>query len=138
MITGFTISKVEGNIESFEALQRQRYPRINYNMKDMEGSGEKLKAVYEFEAVYYDGDAKDAKTIGGLKIHGTVEIKDTKESVASIIKTWKDTGVPPKKVSEEIVESLNFRCGATGTLVAYALGLIPPLVVPKINIEEKK
>lgn len=138
MITGFTISRVEGSIQSFEALQRQRYPKINYNMKDMEGSGEKLKATYEFEATYSDGEGKDAKTIGGLKIQGTVEMKDTKENVASIVKAWKETGVPPKRISEELVESLNFRCGATGTLVAYALGLIPPLVVPKINIEEKK
>ena len=41
-------------------------------------------------------------------------------------------------LAEEIINGLNFRCSATGTLVAYSLGLIPPLVISTTKIQEQK
>lgn len=138
MITGFTVSKVEGHIESADALTKQRFPKLNYNIDSVSGSAEKLKINYEFSATYFDSDAKDAKSIGELKLGGAVEVKDTKENVSSILKKWNDSHMLPPQLAEEILNSLNFRCGATGTLIAYSLGLIPPLVLAATKIEEKK
>ena len=138
MITGFTVSKVEGRIDSAEALARQRFPKLNYNIDSVSGNSDKLKVNYEFSATYYDSDAKDAKSIGELKLGGVVELKDTKDNVTSILKKWNDSHMLPPQLAEEILNSLNFRCGATGTLVAYSLGLIPPLVISTTKIEDKK
>ena len=46
--------------------------------------------------------------------------------------------VLPVQLAEEIINGLNFRCSATGTLVAYSLGLIPPLVISTTKIQEHR
>jgi hypothetical protein len=85
-----------------------------------------------------DGDARDAKSVGSIKLKGTVEASDSKEAVTSIVENWTKTKRLPAQMEEEILNGLNFRCGATGTLVAYSLGLIPPIVVSSIKIQEQK
>ncbi len=140
MITGFIISKVEGRVDSVEGLGRQRFPRLNYNFDKLTAEADILKLDYEFTASYFDGDAnsKTAKSIGELKLSGVIEIKDTKEAVASITKKWNESHTLPSELAEEVLNSLNFRCGATGTLVAYSLGLIPPIVISQTKIQDKK
>ena len=45
----------------------------------------------------------------------------------------------PTQMAEELINSLNFRVhSATGTLVAYSIGLIPPMVVSTTKIQEPK
>ncbi len=44
----------------------------------------------------------------------------------------------PTKIAEEIINGLNFRCSASGTLVAYSLGLIPPLVISATRVQEQE
>ena len=138
MITGFTILGVEGKIDSSDALLRQRFPRLNVNLEKVEQNGEKINVAYSFAADYHDGDAKDAKKVGHIKLSGMVEVTESKDQMSSIMKKWNDTHMLPVQLAEEIINGLNFRCGATGTLVAYSLGLIPPLVVSATKIQEQK
>jgi len=138
MITGFTILGVEGKIDSSDSLLKQRFPRLNVNLDKVETSGEKLNVSYSFDADYLDGEAKDAKKIGHIKLSGIVEVSESKETISSIMKKWNDTHMLPMQLAEEIINGLNFRCGATGTLVAYSLGLIPPLVISTTKIQEQK
>jgi hypothetical protein len=137
MITGFTISKIEGKIEAGE-LAKQRFPKLNISLDSVNSDGAKIKVNYTFIADYFDSDAKDAKSIGQLKLGGLVEISESKENTANIMKRWQDKKTLPVDVAEEIINGLNFRCSATGTLVAYALGLIPPLVISTTKIQEGK
>ncbi len=137
-LAGFAISKTEGSISSPEALLKQRYPRLNYNFASVDAASDTLKIGYEFSAAYFDGDAESAKKIGELKLSGTVELKDSKDSVSAVAKRWKDNKTLPPEVAEMVLDNLNFRCGAAATLMAYSLGLIPPLVISKTKIEEKK
>jgi hypothetical protein len=137
-ITGFTISSVEGKIESADSLSKQRFPKLNINLDSVSPEGNKIKVNYSFIADYFDGDGKDAKSVGRLKLGGTVEISETKEAAQAIMKRWGEKKTLPVDVAEEIINGLNFRCSATGTLVAYALGLIPPLVISTTRIEEQK
>ncbi len=136
MITGFTISTVEGKIESVEALNKQRFPKLNINIDNVTSDGAKLKVTYSFVADYFDSDAKDAKSVGQLKLGGSVEVSESKDTVSSIMKKWNEKKTLPVDIAEEIINGLNFRCSATGTLVAYALGLIPPLVISATRIQE--
>jgi len=137
MITGFTISNIEGKIEAGE-LAKQRFPRLNISLDSVNSDGGKIKINYTFIADYFDSDAKDAKSVGQLKLGGLVELSESKENTASIMKRWQDKKTLPVDVAEEIINGLNFRCSATGTLVAYALGLIPPLVISTTKIQEGK
>jgi hypothetical protein len=138
MITGFTILGVEGKIESSDSLLKQRFPRLNVNLDKVESAGEKINVSYSFDAAYHDGEAKDSKRIGHIKLSGIVEVSESKDTAASIMKKWNDTHMLPVQLAEEIINGLNFRCGATGTLVAYSLGLIPPLVISTTKIQEQK
>ncbi len=138
MITGFTISTVEGKIESVDSLTQQRFPKLNISLDNVSAEGTKMKIAYTFIAEYMDGDAKDSKKVGNLKLGGVVELTESKENIASIQKRWSEKRTLPVDVAEEIINGLNFRCSATGTLVAYALGLIPPLVISTTKITEQK
>jgi hypothetical protein len=138
MITGFSILSVEGTIASADALKMQRFPKFNIDIDKVAMDGAKLKVGYSFTADYTDSDAKDAKSVGSIKLKGAVEVSDSKEAMASIVDNWTKTHRLPTQMEEEILNGLNFRCGATGTLVAYSLGLIPPIVVSSIKIQEQK
>jgi len=138
MITGFSILNVEGKINSSEALSKQRFPKLNINIDKVSGEGTKLNVEYSFQADYHEGEGKDSKRVGHIKLVGVVEVTESKEESASILKKWNTDHVLPVTLAEEIINGLNFRCSATGTLVAYSLGLIPPLVISTTKIQEQK
>jgi hypothetical protein len=138
MITGFSILDVEGKIDSAQALSRQRFPKLNINIEKVEASGEKVNITYSFLAEYNDGDSKDSKKLGHIKLGGVVEMTEGKDAAASVLKKWNAEHMLPTNMAEELINSLNFRCSATGTLVAYSIGLIPPMVVSTTKIQEPK
>ena len=136
MITGFSILNVEGKIDSTAALARQRFPKLNINIEKVDSAGDKVNISYSFLAEYTDSDAKDAKKVGHIKLEGVVEMTEGKETAASVLKKWTSEHMLPTNMAEELINSLNFRCSATGTLVAYSIGLIPPMVVSTTKIQE--
>jgi hypothetical protein len=138
MITGFSILNVEGKINSSEVLAKQRFPRLNINIDKVTADGAKLNVEYSFQADYHDSEAKDAKNIGHIRLVGVVEVTESKEEVANVVKKWNQEHVLPVPMAEEIINGLNFRCSATGTLVAYSLGLIPPLVISTTKIQQEQ
>jgi hypothetical protein len=138
MITGFTILSVDAKIDSAEALPKQRFPRLNINIDKVSQKGSGMSINYAFVAEYYDSDAKEAKSVGQIRLSGVADVEDTKAGIEEAIKKWNDTKTLPVKLTEELINGLNFRCGATGTLVAYSLGLIPPLVITTTKVQEQK
>lgn len=138
MITGFVISKVEGKIESSEDLAKQRFPKLNINLDNVLDQADKLKVEYTFAADYLDGDKEDSKSVGYLKISGFIEILEPKEKKSEILKRWEEKHSLPVELAEEIINGLNFRCSSAGTLIAYSLGLIPPLVISMTKVQEKE
>ncbi|MCL5099920.1 MAG: hypothetical protein M1158_02230 [Candidatus Marsarchaeota archaeon] len=137
MITGFTISNVEGKISDVTALQKQRFPRLNISLDNLNVKSDKINITYTFLADYFDGDGKDAKNLGQIKLGGVIEIQESKEVVSAVTKKWNESHKLPVQMAEEVVNGLNFRCSATGTLVAYSLGLIPPLVISTTKIQDE-
>jgi hypothetical protein len=137
VITGFTILGVEGKVDSAQALAKQRFPRLNVNIEKVEASGEKINIGYSFLAEYMDGDNKDAKKIGHIKLDGTVEVTESKEAAGAMMKKWNSDRIIPNEIAEELINGLNFRCSASGTLVAYSIGLIPPMVISSTKIQEQ-
>ncbi len=138
MITGFTITKVEGAIDSQESLVKQMLPRLNINIERVSQNSDMLKVEYSFYADYQDNTTKEAKSVGHIKLSGEIDVKDSKDAISAVLKKWTETNSLPVQLAEEIINGLNFRCSATGTLVAYSLGLIPPLVISPTKIQESK
>ncbi|MGD0510604.1 MAG: hypothetical protein ABSA33_02075, partial [Candidatus Micrarchaeaceae archaeon] len=110
MITGFSILNVEGKINSSEALSKQRFPKLNINIDKVSGEGTKLNVEYSFQADYHEGEGKDSKSVGHIKLVGVVEVTESKEESASILKKWNTDHVLPVTLAEEIINGLNFRC----------------------------
>src|SRR5271157_2372833 len=108
MITGFSILGVEGRIESAEALAKQRFPRFNIDIDKVAAEGAKLRIGYSFTADYMDGDAKDAKNVGSIKLKGAVEVSDSKDAISSVLENWNKTHRLPAQMEEEILNGLNF------------------------------
>ena len=135
-ITGFSILNVEGKINSAEALSKQRFPRLNINIDKVSADGAKLNVDYSFQADYQDSESQDSKNIGRIRLTGVVEVTESKTEVDNVLKKWNQDHMLPVQLAEEIINGLNFRCSATGTLVAYSLGLIPPLVISATKIQE--
>lgn len=138
MITGFSILDVEGKINSTDALSKQRFPKLNINIDKVSADGTKLSVDYSFQADYVEDESKNAKSLGHIKLRGMVEVTDSKEEVAKVVKKWDQEHMLPVQLAEEIINGLNFRCSATGTLVAYSLGLIPPLVISTTKLQEQQ
>lgn len=137
MITNFTMDKVDAKIEEIERLGKQRYPRLNISIDNVEDKSSKVVISYTFLADYKDGDDEKAKELGHIKLSGLVELSEEKPKHTKIIEQWKTKGSLPVDVAEEVINGLNFRCSATGTLIAYSLGLIPPLVISQTKINEQ-
>ncbi len=138
MISNFAISRIEGKIESQDSLANQRFPKLNINLDKVSSNNNKLNVDYTFAADYLNGDSEDAKSIGYLKISGTIEITESKEKTVEILKRWDEKHSLPVDLAEEIINGLNFRCSSAGTLLAYSIGLIPPLVISMTKVQEKQ
>jgi hypothetical protein len=136
MITNFTMDKIDAKIEEVNLLPSQRYPKLNISIDGVEAKNDKVVVSYTFQAEYKDGDGEKSKDIGHIKLNGVVELTEEKTKQSKIVEQWKDKGNLPLDIAEEVINGLNFRCSATGTLVAYSLGLIPPLVIGQTKISE--
>lgn len=139
MISGFVINKVSGNLDSVENLPKQRFPKLNINFDKVEKDSDDLKVDYSFTADYSSSDSDDKKDkVGSIMISGYMLISDSKENVDAALDKWNNKHTLPVKIAEEVINGLNFRCSATGTLLAYTLNLIPPLVISQTKVEEPK
>ncbi|ASI13608.1 hypothetical protein Mia14_0278 [Candidatus Mancarchaeum acidiphilum] len=138
MISGFVISKVDGKLDSVGDLANQRFPKLNINFDSVEKEDKKLKVDYTFTASYSNSEKENSKEIGSIGLSGYITIEDTAENIEAAVSKWKSKHTLPVNIAEEIINGLNFRCSATGTLIAYSLGLIPPLVISQTKIEEPK
>ncbi len=138
MITGLNMSKVEGNVSALDMLSKQLPPAININLEDATSEGNKLKVSYSFTAEYFNGTDSNKKSIGNIKLSGIVELQEEKKAVDEAIKRWNEKKSLPTDLTEEIINVLNFRCSATGTLVAYSIGFIPPIIMSAVKVQEQK
>lgn len=138
MITNFTMEKVDAQIDEIGAIGNQRFPKLNISIDGVESKNDKIFVSYTFLADYKDGDDDKAKDVGHIKMGGTVELTEPKGKNAEIMDQWKSKGNLPVGVAEEVINGLNFRCSATGTLIAYSLGLIPPLVISQTKVSESE
>lgn len=136
MIKNFSMNKVDAKIDEMNLLINQRFPKLNISIDDVEDKKDNVFVSYTFLADYKDGDADDAEKIGHIKMSGIIEISEEKDKKGKLLEQWKEKGNLPIDVAEEVINGINFRCSATGTLIAYSLGLIPPLVISQTKVSE--
>ncbi len=130
MITGLEVTKVEANRKVSEAISNMKF---NINFEDVKVDKENVTVGFTFTAVY-EGAA--SKEIGQLKIEGNVVSKENRKDADEIVSTWKEKKTLPLKYAEDVINLLNFECGARGTLVAYSIGFAAPLPLSRAKLEQ--
>ncbi len=133
MITGIEINKVEARRELSEAISNMRF---NINFEDVAVTQDNVKISFTFSTIYDGGTAAKATKVGELTIAGSVTAKEAKKEADEIAETWKSKKTLPLKIAEDVINLLNFECGARGTLLAYSIGFAAPLPISRAKLTE--
>ncbi len=134
MITNITINNVEAKRLSEDVITNMKF---NINFDDVVVTGDSVEVKYTFFTNYEGGSASSPKNVGELKIVGSIKSKEDKKALENIDKTWKDKKTLPLDFAENVINLLNFECGARGTLVAYSIGFVAPLPLSRARLQEK-
>ena len=97
---------------------------------------EKVTQEGDFVQVYFTYVADYTENVGKLTISGVMSIEEDKKARDKIIKTWKEKKKLEDDFAEEILNNINFACGAHGTLIARVVNLQPPMMPPRIKLEK--
>ena len=133
MITGVEVSKVETKRELSEAINNMKF---NINFEDVKTAQDSVNVGFTFTATYEGGSASKATKVGELVIIGSVVARESKKDTEDIEATWKSKKTLPLKFAEDIINLLNFECGARGTLIAYSMGFAAPLPISRAKLQE--
>lgn len=133
MITGVEVSKIEAKRELSEAITNMKF---NINFENVKAMQESVDVGFTFTAIYEGGTASKTNKVGELVISGSVMAKESKKEIENIETTWKNKKTLPLDFAEDIINLLNFECGARGTLVAYSMGFAAPLPISRAKLQE--
>lgn len=133
MISGLRISHVEADRMTEEMISNMKF---NINFDNVKVEGENVHVEFTFVA-NYEGDASKGKDVGQLKIVGTILAKEAKKEVDEISNLWKSKKTLPIAFAENVINLLNFECGARGTLLASSIGLLAPLPLSRAKLSEQ-
>ncbi len=133
MITGIEISKVEARRELNEAISNMKF---NINFEDVKVTPDSVRISFTFSTVYDGGTASKVTKVGEITISGSVIAKETKKEAEEIESTWKEKKTLPIGIAEDVINLLNFECGARGTLLAYSIGFAAPLPISRAKLTE--
>jgi hypothetical protein len=134
MITSIDVNKIEANRDTKESISNMKF---NINFDDVKVKEDNVNVAFTFVAVYEGVPMKgEAKEVGKLTIIGNVASKETKKEADEIEKAWKEKKTLPLQYAEDIINILNFECGARGTLVAYSIGFVAPLPLSRAKLSE--
>ena len=103
---------------------------IHMNIEDVELEGELIQIRFTYIADYTEDVAK-------LTISGVMSVKEEKKLRDKILKVWKDKKKLEDEFAEEVLNNINFACGAHGTLIARVVNLQPPMMPPRIRLDKE-
>jgi len=122
MITGAKIDYVEVKREKDATPTGLN---INVNIDEAKVEKGALHLKYTYIVNYEEG-------VATLKISGTLVSDESKPE--KIVEEFKKTKKLPDEFAEEVLNAINFTCSTNGTLVVRALNLMPPMVLPRIQV----
>jgi hypothetical protein len=133
MITGIDISKVEASRFSKDMITNMKF---NINFDDVKINQDNVEVAFTFVTSYEGGSESSPKGVGEIKIKGSIISKEDKKTVEEISEAWNKGKTLPLQFAENIINLLNFECGARGTLLAYSIGFVAPLPLTRAKLQE--
>jgi len=101
---------------------------INMTIENVKPVGNTSAEITFIYAATYADD------VGTVQINGVLFVEEEKKKRDQIVKEWKESKKLPDDFAEEILNNINFACGANGTLMARVVNLQPPMLPPRIKL----
>jgi len=134
VITSIDVTKIEANRDRKEMISNMKF---NIHFDSVKVEKENVNVAFTFTAVYEGEQGRgDPKEVGKLTIMGNVLSKESQKDADEISKVWSSKQTLPLKFAEDVINILNFECGARGTLVAYSIGFVAPLPLSRAKLQE--
>ncbi|RME79022.1 MAG: hypothetical protein D6769_03460 [Methanobacteriota archaeon] len=124
MIVGDRVNAIEAEIKNREANTGMNIGMKIVDVKEKDGNVE-----YDYEYTVDYGEA------GSIKIRGTIIGRDEPKET---LESWKKDKKLSKEDTERLVNLINYLGSVHGTLVARVLSYRPPLVPPRLSVQQKK
>ncbi len=131
MITALEVNKIEANRDVKDPIANMKF---NINFDNVKVDKENVEVAFTFTAVY-EG-TQSTTQVGQLKIIGMITSRENKKDAEEISTTWKEKKTLPLGFAEDVINLLNFECGARGTLVAYSIGFVAPIPLSRARLQE--
>jgi hypothetical protein len=132
---------IGGKINEVEIKRKKDAPTtgfdINVNIKSIVEEEKEKKIIIEYEySVNYKPDVASMRIVGEL----IGEFSNSKEILKEWEKSKKEKRVAklPPEFSEEVLNAINYICSVNGTILARVLNIVPPIVMPKLQLEKEK
>jgi hypothetical protein len=135
MITDIKIEKVEASRQASDMITNMKF---NINFDDVKIKGENAEVNFTFSTSYENDSGSSPKTVGNLKITGSIVSKEDKKVIDDIQDVWKSKTTLPLGFGENVINLLNFECGSRGTLLAYSIGFVAPLPLSRAKLDDTK
>lgn len=110
-------NKFDVSIPGFEVL---------FNVEDVKVENDLVKVKYVYTANYRDD-------IGYISLKGELVAKEDAETIKKISDNLKEKRLPTDYM-EKLVNTINYFGTTNATLVATALGVVPPIKTPTLRI----
>ena len=102
---------------------------INMSITELKEEAGLIEIHFTYRADY-------TEKVGVLQMTGILFVEEDKKTRDEIIKGWKTKKRLEDAFAEEVLNNINFACGAHGTLMARVVNLQPPLIPPRIRLEK--
>lgn len=136
MITSVDVSKIEASRDNKEIISNMKF---NIHFDSVKVEKEHVNVAFTFIASYEGEQGHGTpKEVGKLTIVGNVMSKEVQKDADEIQKTWTSKQTLPLKFAEDVINILNFECGARGTLIAYSIGFVAPLPISRAKLQDNQ
>lgn len=125
-VTGMRITTAEITREKNDI---PRGISINMAINNVREDAGMVEITFSYRAEY-------TENVGMLRLEGVMYLQEDRKHVDQIIKTWKDKKRLDDDVAEEVLNQVNFACGAHGTFMARVVNLQPPMMPPRIRLDK--
>ncbi len=98
---------------------------VNIEIKDVSEEAGMLKVGYEHKTEYKDGVAE-------VTVEGEIFVMG--EDNKAILKKWDKEKALEPKIAEDVLNAMNYAAAASGTLLAFGIGVNAPLNLPRARV----
>lgn len=100
---------------------------VNVQVREVKPQGDHLVVQYEY-TIAYQTDFAEMLLVGEAWLDGS------KEECKRVEDAWKKDKQLPVEAAEELLNALAHTGTAIGTLLGYAIGVRPPINLPRITL----